>query len=139
MMPYINDTVLDLGINAFNLTGTNTISEGAGSMALAIMTALETETLVTFNGTAVAEANEVIDKQAADHVPSVINCRTAAEVIAYFDKLDEILTDANGCYHIKWLAAAADHACQALVSHLGDVDKLPANLAETVRAYEKSA
>ena len=139
MMPYINDIVFDLAINAFNLVGTNTISESAGIMALATMTAQETETLVTLKGTAATEAIEAIDVQAAEYVPSVINCRTTAEVIAYFDKLDEILTDANGCYHVKWLAAAADYACQALVSRLGDVDKLPANLAETVRAYEKDA
>ena len=139
MMPYINEAEFNLAINAFNLVGTNTISRSAEIMSLATMTAQETEALVTFNGTAAAEANEVIDTQAADHVPSVINCRTAAEVIAYFDKLDEILTDANGRYHVKWLVSAADYACHALVSHLGDVDKLPANLAETVRAYEKNA
>ena len=133
----INNDVLDLGFNAFNLTGINIIAEGAEIMALAVMTAQETAAKVAFDGTAATVADGTIDALAEEYVPSVINCGTAAEVVEYFDKMDEILTDENGCYHVKWLAAATDYACQALVSHLGDLDNLPANLVEAVRAYGK--
>jgi len=135
----IKNAVLDLGFNSFNLTGTNTIAEGAEIMALAVMTAQETAAKVAFEGTAATVADGTIDNLAAEYVPAVINCGTAAEVVAYFDKMDEILTDENGRYHVKWLAAVADHACQALVSYLGDLDNLPANFVEAVRAYGKSA
>lgn len=115
----IQNAALDLGSKVFDLIGTNTISEGAEAMALAVMTAHETAALVASRGTASTEADAAIDAMADDYVPAIADCGTAAEVIAYFDKLDQILTDANGCYHVNWVAAAADYACQALVSHLG--------------------
>ena len=135
----INNAVLDLGSNAFNLAGTNTLAKGAEIMALAVMTAQETAAKVAFDGTAATVADGTIDALAAEYVPAVINCGTAGEVVAYFDELDQILTDANGRYHVKRLAAAADCACKALVSHLGDAGTLPANLAEAVRAYGNNA
>ena len=131
----IHNTALDLGTEVFNSIGTNTVSEGAERMALAIMTAQETAAQVAFQGTAAAKADEAIDARAVDYVPFVVECGTADEVVAYFDALDEILTDAHGRYHVKWLAAAADCACKALVSHLSKMDAIPANLAETVYAY----
>lgn len=131
----IHNTALDLGTEVFNSIGTNTVSEGAERMALAIMTAQETAAQVAFQGTAAAKADEAIDARAVDYVPFVVECGTADEVVAYFDALDEILTDANGRYHVKWLAAAVDCACKALVSHLSKMDAIPANLAETVYAY----
>lgn len=119
MIPDIQNAALDLGSKVFDLIGTNTISEGAEAMALAVMTAQEIAAQVAFQGTAAVEADEAIDALAANYVPSVADCGTAAAVVAYFDGLDQILTNANGCYHVKWVAAAADYACQALVSHLG--------------------
>lgn len=135
----IHNTALDLGTEVFNSIGTNTVSEGAERMALAIMSAQETAAQVAFQGTAAAEADEAIDARAVDYVPFVVECGTAAEVVAYFDALDNILTDASGRYHVKWLTAAADCACKALAFLLSGMDTLPANLAEAVSAYGNNA
>ena len=135
----IQNTALDLGSKVFDLIGTDTVPESAGTMALAIMTAQETAAQVAFQGTAAAEADEAIDARAVDYVPFVVECGTAAEVVAYFDALDNILTDASGRSHVKWLAVAADCACKALALLLSGMDTLPANLAEAVSAYGNNA
>ena len=57
---------INLNAYVFNLPGTNTIAEHAEIMALAVMTAQEMETQFTFNGTAVAETNEIIDAPPTD-------------------------------------------------------------------------
>lgn len=127
-----------LATEVFDKIGTGVVSAKAEIMALAVLTAQETEVRVAYNGADAVENVAEIDAIAADYVTAVADCCTKDEVIDYFNKIDDILTDADGRYYTEWLTVVAAQACKALVAHLDDVDALPADLAAAVGAYVKT-
>ena len=128
----LNDAAINLAVEAFNQIGAHTIPASAEAMALSVQLALEKYNEVTSAG--ICDNTKDYYSFAAEYVFDVVNCCNKADVLNYFDELDEYLTDETGKYHAKWLLLIAKIGCMGLAVNLFHMP-LPEALSNALNTY----
>ncbi len=88
---------------AFNLAGTGKLIGSEELLALGAMTVEDCAAAAEYRGIRTTVPDKEVDDKVKIYMQSLCFCRNADDVVTYFDVLDQILTDKDGCYHANWL------------------------------------